>query len=45
MLRHGIYPTYEAPYVSPLYVFSISVILLFFGLLLLARNHRDLLER
>ncbi|WP_114348809.1 ABC transporter permease [Paracoccus lutimaris] len=45
MLRHGIYPTYEASYVSPIYVVSISVILLFFGLLLLARNHRNLLER
>ena len=45
MLRHGIYPTYEASYVSQLYVYSTSIILLFFGLLLLARNHRDLLER
>lgn len=44
-LRHAIYPTYEAAYVSQLYVYGIAVVLLFFGLLLLARNHRDLLER
>lgn len=45
MLRRGIYPTYEASYVSQLYVYSVAVMLLFFGLLLLARNHRNLLER
>ncbi|MFO1140179.1 MAG: ABC transporter permease [Paracoccus sp. (in: a-proteobacteria)] len=44
MLRHGIYPTYEANYVNPAYVFCVSAVLLFFGLLLLARNHRKLLE-
>ncbi len=45
MVRRGIYPTYEASYVSPLYVISISLGLLLLGLLLLVRNYRDLLER
>lgn len=45
MLRRGIYPTYEASYVSQLYVYAVAITLLLFGLLLLARNHRDLLER
>ncbi|MDS9466326.1 ABC transporter permease [Paracoccus sp. MBLB3053] len=43
--RRGIYPTYEASYVSLPYVCGVAVTLLTFGLLLLARNHRDLLER
>lgn len=44
-LRRGIYPTYDAPFVSPGYVFGVSLGLLVLGLLLLVRNHRDLLER
>ncbi len=44
-IRKGIYPTYQASFVSPSYVFVIAMILLLFGLLLLVRNHRDLLER
>lgn len=45
LLRRGIYPTYEAAYVSQGYVIGVSVVLLVFGLLLLKRYHRVLLER
>lgn len=44
-LRKGIYPTYEGSFVSPGYVFGLSVVLLTFGLLLLSRHYRDLMER
>ncbi|WP_189654707.1 hypothetical protein [Paracoccus mutanolyticus] len=44
-MRRGIYPTYEAAYVNQAYVVGVSVVLLVFGLLLLKRFHRDLLER
>lgn len=44
-LRRGIYPTYQASFTSPGYVFGVSAVLLVFGLLLLVRNHRNLLER
>jgi capsular polysaccharide transport system permease protein len=36
-VRSGIYPTYDASYVSPLYVFGVSGALLAAGLLLLDR--------
>ena len=42
--RQGIYATYDAPYVSPLYVFSISLITLALGLLLLRRQYRDIIN-
>lgn len=45
LMRRGIYPTYEAAYVNQAYVVGVSVVLLVFGLLLLKRFHRDLLER
>lgn len=45
LLRRGIYPTYEATYVSPGYILIVSAVLTFFGLLLLVRNHRNLMER
>lgn len=44
MMRHGFYPTYEADYVSMGYVMGVSVLLTFFGLLLLLRKYRDLME-
>lgn len=44
-LRRGIYPTYQASFVSPGYVFGIAAVLTLFGLLLLSRNYRDMLER
>lgn len=36
-MRAGFYGTYEANYVSPVYVFSVSLICLFLGLLLIRR--------
>ncbi len=44
MMRHGFYPTYEAEYVSMGYVMSVALVLIFFGLLLLFRKYRDLME-
>lgn len=43
-VRSGIYATYDAPYASPLYVFSISLICGATGMLLLRRYHKDLLN-
>lgn len=45
MFRKGIYGTYNADYASPLYVVSLGVVLIFFGLLLLRRHHQRLLEK
>lgn len=42
--RQGIYATYDAPYVSPLYVFSISLITLAVGLMLLRKQYRDIIN-
>lgn len=42
--RSGIYATYDAPYVSTLYVFAISLVTFATGLLLLRRYHRDILN-
>lgn len=44
-MRKGFLGTYEAVYVRPGYVFVISAVLIIFGLLLLLRNHKDLLQR
>ncbi|MBT3140046.1 sugar ABC transporter permease [Phaeobacter gallaeciensis] len=41
-MRKGFFATYDAVYVSPLYVFMISIILAIFGLLLLIRYHKDI---
>lgn len=43
-VRSGFYPTYEAEFVSLVYVFGLSLVLLTSGLLLLHRYHRDLLD-
>ena len=45
LIRTGFYPTYEADYASPLYVLSIAAILLFFGVMLMGRFHREILNR
>ncbi|WP_240602286.1 ABC transporter permease [Paracoccus endophyticus] len=45
LLRRGVYGVYPADYVSVLYVVSLSVGLFLFGLLLLWRRYRDLLEQ
>jgi capsular polysaccharide transport system permease protein len=44
MMRHGFYATYDAEYVSPLYIFAISGVLLLTGAVFLRRYHRDLLN-
>lgn len=44
LLRRGVYGVYPADYVNILYVVSIAVGLFLFGLLLLWRRYRDLLE-
>jgi capsular polysaccharide transport system permease protein len=41
-MRAGVYPTYEASYVSPVYVFGVSGILVAIGLMLMLRYHRDI---
>ncbi len=43
--RNGYYATYEGVYVSPLYVFTISIIVGSLGLLLLLRNYKDILQK
>ncbi|MFQ6546491.1 ABC transporter permease [Aestuariibius sp. 2305UL40-4] len=43
-VRTGIYPTYSGDYISPLYVMSVSLICLFFGLLLLRRYSRQIVN-
>ena len=45
LMRRGFYDTYDAEYASPVYVVLWILISLTFGLLLLKRNHRDLLNR
>ncbi|MCQ0090541.1 ABC transporter permease [Roseovarius sp. M141] len=41
-MRKGFYPTYDAPYVEPLYVYTIAIIVGILGLLFLLRYHKDL---
>lgn len=43
-MRCGIYPGYQATYVSPAYVFAVGLVLLALGLVLLKRAHRDILN-
>ncbi len=43
-VRSGFYPYYEATYVSPLYVFGLSLVLCATGLVFLRRYNRDLLN-
>ncbi|WP_289043995.1 ABC transporter permease [uncultured Aliiroseovarius sp.] len=44
-MRRGFYATYDATWVSPIYVYGISATLTLFGLIFLARYHRELLNR
>jgi len=44
MSRSGFYPTYDADYVSRIYVYGIGFGLMLFGLLFLKRFHRDLID-
>lgn len=43
-MRRGVYSTYDATYVSPVYVFGLSLTLIVIGLLLLRRFHRQILN-
>jgi len=45
LMRRGFYPSYDAVYVSPVYVLGLGMGLLVAGLFLLRRYHRDLLYR
>lgn len=45
LMRRGIYPTYEADYVSPVFVCGTALTCLALGLLLMGRHHRTLLNR
>lgn len=45
LMRAGFYPTYDAEFASPLYVICCAVPLIFLGLLLLGRFHREILNR
>jgi capsular polysaccharide transport system permease protein len=44
MMRRGFYPTYDATYVSPAYVFGVSAACLMLGMLLLHRFHKDIMQ-
>lgn len=43
-MRRGFYPTYDAVWVSPAYVYFFSLSLTLIGLIFLSRYHRDLLN-
>ncbi|NUB46500.1 ABC transporter permease [Fertoebacter nigrum] len=43
-MRHGFYPSYDAPYVSLLYVFGLGLGMMVIGLVFLRHYHRDLLN-
>lgn len=45
MMRKAFYHSYDAAYVSPLYVFLLSGVLLMMGLIFLRHSYRDLLTR
>jgi capsular polysaccharide transport system permease protein len=44
LMRKGLYPTYGGEYISPGYVAVVAAVTLFFGLLLLVRHFKRLLE-
>ena len=45
MVRRGIYPTYEALWVSPAYVMTVALVSAVFGHIMLGRYHRTILSR
>ncbi len=45
LMRTGFYPTYTAAHVTPIYVVTVSLILMAMGQILLGRYHRDILNR
>lgn len=42
-MRRGMFATYDGVYVSSIYVYTLSLGLITFGLLLLARHHKDMI--
>ena len=44
-MREGFYPAYTPEYISVPYVMAWGILPLFFGVLLMARYHRDILAR
>lgn len=45
MMRRGVYGTYDASWVSPTYVFGLSLVMTFVGFVLLGRYHRLITNR
>ena len=45
MARAGFYPSYDAPYVSRIYVYGLSLGMILIGFLFLNRFYRDLIDR
>lgn len=43
--RKGFFITYDGVHVAPLYVFTVSMVLAIFGLLLLLRNYKDIMQK
>lgn len=41
-MRKGFFPTYDAVYADPPYVFMISIVLGIFGMIFLIKNHKDI---
>jgi capsular polysaccharide transport system permease protein len=44
-MRKAFFPFYDAVYVSPAYVFGVSLVLMVTGLIFLQRYHREMRER
>lgn len=44
LMRKGLYPTYSGQYISMVYVFGLSLVLIFMGVVLLGRYHREILD-
>lgn len=44
LMRTGFYPTYRADYADPAYCIAFGLIALFFGVVLMGRHHRDILN-
>ncbi len=45
LMRSGFYPTYNGAYLSSVYVIGVGLTCLFFGVLLLSRYHREILNQ
>ena len=44
LMRARFYNSYDASYASPIYIYAISVVFGFLGLVFLRRYHRDIME-